>query len=153
MKKLVMFASAWFGLLIGISQAIAAPPGSIPVYCDGVAIKAAEVVLFCYRADTRANVVPVPEGMVFHVTDIVVTPNGSGTSGLYSVLIGRDDNGDFPASPSLELLGEAAGALNLTTAYIVLESGESLSVRTQENSVLSALNMRMSGYLATQARP
>lgn len=153
MKKFVIFVSAWFGILTGISQALAAPPGSIPVYCTGTPTQTTEVVLFCYRADTRVIVMPVPEGMVFHVTDIVVNPNNIATSGIYSVLIGRDDADEFPGRPNLELLGEAAGALHLTTAYIVLKSGESLAAIVQENSVLSAMDIRVAGYLATQASP
>ncbi|AKS41520.1 hypothetical protein [Wenzhouxiangella marina] len=153
MRKLWMVIAVAVALTAGPGQTLAAPPGAVPVYCTGVAFQASESNLTCRRGDTRATVSTVPEGMFLHITDIVVNPNNTATSGTYSILVGRDDGTEFPGTPSVELLGEAAGSYHFSTPYIVLSSGEAVAARVQSNSVLSAMDVRASGYLASTASP
>lgn len=153
MRNLWMVIAVAATLAAGPGRALAAPPGAIPVWCNGIAFEASENTLSCRRGDTRATVNTVPEGFFLHITDIVVNPNNTATSGTYSILVGRDTSLEFPGTPSVELLGEASGSYHFSTPYIVLSSGEAVAVRVQSNSVLTAMDVRASGYLATQASP
>lgn len=130
------------------AQARAQPPDdAAPFLCvAGVAIDN-ESTLLCRLADGGVAITPVPAGQYLHVTDIVVNPNNSATSGVYTATIGRDTSSMFPDTPSLDLIGSPAQQLHFTTPYIVLRAGEQLAVRNNAGSAFP-IDVRVSGYLS-----
>jgi hypothetical protein len=153
MKNVVLAMTMLTVLLVGTDSALAAPPGAIPVYCAGTALEGEERLLTCRRADTRAVVTPVPADMFLHITDILVNPNNVATSGVYSLVVGRDDAGEYPGLPYVDLLGEAAGSYHFSTPYLVFRNGEDIASRAVPSSQLLAIDVRASGYLASQVSP
>ena len=106
------------------------------------------MVLECRRSDTRELVSPAPAGMFLFVTDIIVNPASTVTSGVFTASIGRDrDSSNFPGRPRLDLIGDPVEVLNFTTPYIILGQNEDLSVANFAESDFD-IDVWASGYMA-----
>lgn len=124
------------------------PANAQPVYCQTAVGVGFEGQFTCRRGDTDEQVTPVPAGHYLIVTDIHVTRNNVSTSGVFSVLIGVDDNDSFPRSPRLDITGTPIGVyqLNFTAPHIILEGGESLSIHNFASSDFP-IDAYVSGFL------
>ena len=144
-----------YGLLTGLMSMVvslsvmATPPSdAIPFYCNTTAAVGTEVVLACWRSDTRELVTPVPAGMFLFVTDIIANPAGPETSGVFTASIGRDRSEyAFPGRPQLDLIGHPTEVLNFTTPHIILRPADELAVANYAESDFD-IDVWVSGYMA-----
>jgi hypothetical protein len=151
--SLLVIASALAVFAFGKIDRVQAEPESTPanaqpVYCETAVGIGFEGQFSCRRGDTDEQVLPVPAGHYLIVTDIHVTRNNVSTSGVFSVLIGVDDDDSFPRAPRLDITGTPIGVyqLNFTAPYIILEGGETLSIHNFASSDFP-IDAYVSGFL------
>lgn len=140
-------------LLVGMALstgAAAAPPGAVPVLCDGAVAAGSNQVLSCRRQDTGAGFTAVPTGTFLHVTDVLITRDTLATTGEFYATLGRESGATLPDAPSFNASGTPLEPtrLHFTTPVIVLEAGDELGVRNDASSDFS-IDLFVSGYLAS----
>jgi hypothetical protein len=130
---------------------------AIPVYCSRTAVSPSGSpittrLISCFRADTRATVMPVPAGHFFFMTDVTVTNNTVPFTSGASVVVGRDTGSTFPGSPSVRIdaVFPKGNHIKYATPYVILRQGERLRVAHNANvsgMTSVTVNTYVSGYL------
>ena len=121
----------------------------IPVMCDevvGLDANDGEVDPTCRRVDTGALVFPVPNGMTFALTDVLMNRNAlvapGGTFFFSARSNGSSSRFDWSGDPAL------SPSKHFVTPMVFVGAGDSLIVRNGDISAAgSKVDVFMSGYL------
>lgn len=127
----------------------------IPVYCTEIILQPEESELAsCFRADTRQEITPVPEGVNLAITDILTNRNALADTGSFFLAIGRDTPATFPGSPRIDFSGDQTDSpsLHFNSSPLVFLPGENVKLLHGEFEAQGGtiLDVYLSGYIVAQ---
>ena len=127
----------------------------IPVYCRELILSPEdEEVASCFRADTRQQVTPVPQGFNLAITDVLTNRNSLTDDGSFFVAIGRDTPAVFPGEPRFDFSGDQtmSPSLHFNSPALVFLPGEDIKLLHGEfaNQGGTTVDVFLSGYIVAQ---